>query len=260
MAEIFLKLPRNKISISFTWDDNSNRHYSLLAPIFLENGFRCTFYIVPGEHHFEKVYSDKYYELAIQGFEIGSHSFSHKYMTSLTIQQQERELSTAVKKICSKLKIYPLTFAFPYHDYNETLVEQTRIFHLETRNTLKNSIRYSIKTQTSLQSLKEAIENSQRCGNILVFSGHSLITEEEYLLGLPGEGYEPMRTILLKQTLEYLRTIGHKAEVITFAKAVLRQWIMNEGVYNGVEWVITMDKLAQLSKYEINEHNITSLI
>jgi len=260
MDNIDFNIPENKIIVTFTWDDNSSRHYSLLAPIFWENNFRCTFYVVPGAQEFDSNYYNEYYKLAKQGFEIGSHSFSHYYMTSLSEEQKEKELSDAAQKIYQQFNIYPLTFAFPNHDYNNLLVEQARVFHLETRNTLANSKRFSIKTKTSFQSIKDAIEEAYENDITLVFSGHSLITEQEYLNGLPGEGYEPMQVPLLKQLVAYLRTIDYKIDVITFARAALRQWIKNEGTYNGGEWNVTKDKIGRLARFNITNENIATLI
>ena len=220
-----VKAPSEKISISFTWDDNSERHITMISPLFLENGFRCTFYVVPGDREFDSFYSSSYAELATFGFEIGSHSFTHQYMTSLTKQQSTDEFIEAIKKICDCVAQYPITFAFPNHDYNEDLIEQARNYHLETRNTLANSIRFSLKTNTSLKDIINAIDEAIMNNVSLIFSGHSIITEEEILKGQSGEGYQPIRITLLSDVLLYLKKVASKVDVLTFLQSSLKTLI-----------------------------------
>jgi peptidoglycan/xylan/chitin deacetylase (PgdA/CDA1 family) len=260
MPDQYFKISQDKISISFTWDDNSIRHHSLLAPIFLENGFRCTFYVVPGDRKYDSEYHDKYHELLMEGFEIGSHSFSHQYMTTLSLQDAEVELEMSAQKIHKQLGNYPLTFAFPNHDYNDTLLEQARKFHLETRNTLTNAKRFSIKTHTSSNDLKESIDEAYANKINLVFSGHSLITEEEYVEKLSGEGYEPMRISLLAELLPYLKIIESKVDVITFAQSALREWVKKAGRYDDGKWVVSQEQLNHIERFHINPENIASML
>jgi peptidoglycan/xylan/chitin deacetylase (PgdA/CDA1 family) len=260
MPDKVITNPLNKISVSFTWDDNSIRHHSLLAPLFLDNGFRCTFYVVTGDEKYDSDYRDKYKQLLTNGFEIGSHSFSHHYISSLSPGDASAELKMSVKKILEQFGVYPLTFAFPNHDYNETLIELAREFHLETRNTLTNAKRFSIKTHTSLAELQDAINDAYINRINLVFSGHSLITEEEYSCKLPGEGYQPMRISLLTELLPYLKTIESKVDMVTFAQSALREWIKKMRVFIGDEWVIPKEQLRQLEKFRITDENIVSLL
>lgn len=260
MPDQYVKIPQDRISISFTWDDNSIRHHSLLGPIFLKNGFRCTFYVVPGDQKYDSEYQDKYHELLMEGFEIGSHSFSHQYMTTLSLQDAVAELEMSAQKIHKQMGIYPLTFAFPNHDYNDTLLEQARKFHLETRNTLTNARRFSIKTRTSLKDLKEAIDEAYTNKINLVFSGHSLITEEEYVGKLSGEGYEPMRVSLLAELLSFLKTIEPQVDVITFAQSALREWVRKTGRHHNEQWVVSQEQLSHIARFYVNPENIASII
>jgi peptidoglycan/xylan/chitin deacetylase (PgdA/CDA1 family) len=260
MPDHYINIPQDKISISFTWDDNSARHYSLLAPIFYDNGLRCTFYVVPGEQKYDSEYRNKYNELSAKGFEIGSHSFSHQYMTSLSPQEAEAEFDLSVQKIHEQFGVYPLTFAFPNHDYNDTLLKQARKFHLETRNTLPNARRFSIKTHTIFKDLKEAIDEAYSNKINLVFSGHSLITDEEYLEKRQGEGYEPMRISLLAELLTQLKTIESNVDVITFAQSALREWVKKTGRYQDGQWVVSQEQLFHLERFFIYPENIASML
>lgn len=253
-------VPKGKISISFTWDDNSIRHFSIISPLFVENGFRCTFYVVPGESGFDSVYAFGYSELQQNKFEIGSHSFSHKYMTLMSREEVEYEINESVQKIIKCTQQYPLTFAFPNHDYNDKLVDIARNYHLETRNTLTNSIRFSIKTDTSLETLIQSVNESILNKTNLVFSGHSIITDEEYAAKQIGEGYQPMRISILTDFLQYLRAITSKAEVITFAQSALRELIKTSAVLQNQEWVLNAETLNILDKFNITKNDIIALL
>jgi len=254
------KVPPNKISISFTWDDNSIRHISIIAPLFIENGLRCTFYIVPGDQKFDSLFSLEYSDLAKKGFEIGSHSYSHQYMSSLSKQESEEEFNKAVKKILKYINQYPFSFAFPNHDYNDILINKARSYHLETRNTLFNAIRFSIKTDTSLKDMIEAVDEAISNKTNLIFSGHSIITEEEYYNKQNGEGYQPMRTIILSELLFYLKKAVSKADVLTFSQSALREFIKKTACLQNEEWIISTEQLRALGKFHITQENIMSIL
>lgn len=254
------KVPLEKMSISFTWDDNSVRHISIIAPLFIESGFRSTFYVVPGDPKFDSLYALGYVELQKKGFEIGSHSYTHKYMTSLSKEHVEYELTKSAQKLHQIMNFYPLTFAFPNHDYNDELINQARDYHLETRNTLANAVRFSIKTNTSLEDLIVSINESIYSKNNLVFSGHSIITDEEYLNKGKGEGYQPTRTSVLSGLIYYLKSVASKADVITFSKSALREWVKRTADFQNNEWVISSGDLQGLKKFHITQENIMSLL
>jgi peptidoglycan/xylan/chitin deacetylase (PgdA/CDA1 family) len=254
------KVQNGKISVSFTWDDNSSRHKSIIAPLFLENAFRCTFYIVPGDEKFDSLYASEYYELQNCGFEVGSHSYSHKYMTLLSQQNVEFEFRKSAEKILECVNRYPLTFAFPNHDYNGTLIENARMHHIETRNTLSNSIRFSIKTDTALETLTQAVEDAIFNKTNLVFSAHSIITEEEYLNKESGEGYQPLRSSILSELLQYLKKIITKVDVITFSQSALREWIKSTAILKNKEFIINPQKLKYLEKFYVTQDNIIDLL
>jgi len=254
------KVPVDKISISFTWDDNSFGHKIIIAPLFSENGFKCTFYINPGEDNFDSQFASFYKTLSSQGFEIGSHSYTHRYMALIALREAEDEFGKSVQKITASTGSYPITFAFPNHSYNDELVDLARRYHLETRNTLFNSKRFSIKTNTPLDKLIQAIDEAILSKTNLVFSGHSVTNDIEMAGGDIGEGYQPMSAFILSELLRYLKTVSLRADVITFSQASLREWIKKKGYIINQSWLIDLEKIEELKKFQITSANIISIL
>lgn len=254
------KLPPKKISIIFTWDDNAIRHYTTIAPLFSENNFKCTFYVVPGGSNFDSLYSSHYETLSNLGFEIGSHSYTHQYMTSLSGEEAGMEFINAIDKIRKITNRYPITFAFPNHDYNTLLVNHARQFHMETRNTLFNSRRVSLKKHTQINEIIVAVKSAISENYNLVFSGHSCISNEELQNQENGEGYEPVQTQVLSEALNYLNSSGIYADIVTFSQASIREWVKRSANLTEGEWQLDAGKLQTLNQFGISSDNIVSML
>lgn len=169
-------------------------------------------------------------------------------MTTLSREDAWVEFEEAVKAIKKFSNQYPINFAFPNHDYNTDLLDQARTFHLETRNTLYHSLRYSIKTRTEVVELIQAVNDATANGINLVFSGHSTVTESEINNGEKGEGYEPIRIEVLKSFLSKLKQFHKKVEIVTFRQASIREFIRA-----GIEEknILQNDDLIRLKRFEI---------
>lgn len=240
------RLSPHRISVSFTWDDNSTRHITDIAPLFEKQGFKCTFYIVTGDFYAHPDLLNGYISLLTQGFEIGSHTNSHKHLTKISETDAGFEFSKAIDYIQRVFSCYPLTFAFPYHDYNSILLKRARSLHLETRNTLENSVRYSLKTNTTFQEIKQAIHEAINNKQNIVFSGHSVISKKEYSCGIYNQGYEPFQSSLLEEVLIYLKDYQMKIDVIPFGFAALKEYLKKN--------IDTTSCICQ-----INEHQLDAL-
>lgn len=261
MTEVSLSIPDSKlnskkISVSFTWDDNSIQHFDFLRKVFNKHNFKCSFYVVPGTIDFETKYYKGYLLLNNEGFEIGSHSYTHKWMTTLSLTEVETEFNLAVKLISKYFKKYPTTFAFPNHDFNTTLLDISKKYHLETRNTLRNSVRFSMKTRTTLNELKDTVRNAIKDNVNIVFSGHSILNSSR-----PNqlvEGYEPINSQIIDDFLLWLRP-NEKIDVITFEKSSLKEFIKKYGKKYDKNWLIEENLICNLEKISLSKNYIKSL-
>ncbi len=107
-----------------------------------------------------------------------------------------------------------------------------------------------------IESINEAILNKTN----LVFSGHSLVNEKEFLNKEVGGGYQPMRISLLESLLRYLKTVVPNAEIITFSQAAVREWIKKTALLQNNGWDVSGEDLEELEKYSITKDNILSLV
>lgn len=205
-----------KIRVSFTWDDNFNEHYKYIAPLFKKYSCRCTFYINPGEKNFTTKIADQYKKLSEQGFEISSHGFTHDHYSSLNYNDYYAQLIKSKNAIATLTNKEPTTFAFPHHDFTNEMLLVARSIYKETRNTLKNTLRFSLKTKTSLTDVKNALDNAIQGSYNIVFSGHSAYKRQNELKNC---GYEPISLKLLSSIISTLIN-DYKIPILTFEELI----------------------------------------
>lgn len=107
-------------TVVLTFDDAPQSHYSFVAPLLKQLGFKATFYVC----EFPGVYPDSSIamnwrqagELAKMGFEIGNHTKDHTTLKA----SNEWEL-TYVERKCDSLGIAkPVSFAYPAYIVDTT--------------------------------------------------------------------------------------------------------------------------------------------
>ena len=259
----FHKVHPDKIPVSFTWDDNFSRHTEYIAPAFLTRDMRCTFYINPGEDDFEQKHLSGYKTLLRQGFEIGSHGYLHENLCDLSYAASVDIVQSAIVSIQKLFQLYPATFAFPYHDFNEETLLMVRSHHLETRNTLARSKRIGIKTDISLEDMLCAVCESIEEKHALVFSGHSVIlspaeaTDEQLK---DQTGYNPILLDDLTRLLDFILTKNEYIEVLTFEQAALKEYVLRHCEITGDSFTITQEQLDSLKPYRIDIDRLSQLI
>ena len=120
-------------AISYTFDDNTRDQYTLAVPMLNEAGFKGTFFVISGRtaespEEGEKKQNDpevrkkwggicwaELKEMADQGHEIASHTWSHRSMRKLTPEEVDSELVRAFDAIKTRIGKPPLTIAFPFN-------------------------------------------------------------------------------------------------------------------------------------------------
>lgn len=253
---VFRKINPQKEVVSFTWDDNLTSHAHIIAPIFMKFCNFCSFYINPGESNFSNLFLDSYQYLKAQGFEIGSHSYTHCNLSSLSSMDYIDQIKSAQDSIECNFHIRPTTFAFPHHDFDEKMLSQIRSLYLETRNTLYNSVRFSLKTATTLESIEAALKDAEKNRHTLVFSGHGAFGEGDD----PNVcGYEPISSQKLQKTLEIIDS-HTELQVCTFEQAALKTYLVLHCVNDGQSVWISDSQISYLQQYGITTERILELI
>lgn len=244
------------ISLCFTWDDNMLRHSLEIAPLFIQNQFRCTFYINPGDSDFTNDLCSKYIKLAHQSFEIGSHSYNHLHLSKLEDDKYYIQLTKSIEEIESILGIRPTTFAFPHHDCNDKMLWIAKNIFLETRNSLFNSIRFSMKSYTTTEDMISAINKAINNNYNLVFSGHSISLHDDKI----EDGYEPLSIENLNGTLLYLNNKKRNVDILTFEQAALKEYIKHHCSFNLRKCILEYEDILYLSSLGITYKKILELL
>lgn len=253
----YSKINPNKLSVSFTWDDNFTRHIEFIAPKFEKYNLRCTFYINPGEPDFPARLYEGYAKLAKDNFELGSHGYTHHHFTKLGDLNYIDQLVQSKKAIEILTGNTPFTFAFPHHDFTADMLNVARKIYLETRNTLNNTYRVSLKSNTNISNVVKEIDSAILNRHSLVFSGHSV--------SLPTDldscdGYEPISLSFLDSILQYVLDKSTIVDILTFGQAVLKEYIINNCVFSNENFELTSSQIFYLNKYGITIDRIKSQV
>jgi peptidoglycan/xylan/chitin deacetylase (PgdA/CDA1 family) len=108
----------NRGFVSIDFDDGYQSMYDNGLPIFDAAGLRTTQYIIT--QHVgtpEYVTWDEVHSMLNHGHEIGNHTRTHPFLTTLPISQVQDEILGAQQDFQAQ-GIVPLTVAYPYGDYN----------------------------------------------------------------------------------------------------------------------------------------------
>jgi len=104
-------------TVCLTFDDGKASDLHLAAPVLAEQDARATFFIIPGWLGRRNILTaDGVRELFDGGFEIGAHSLSHPFLTSLREEELQREIR-APKGYLEDLLGHPVeSFSYPFGD------------------------------------------------------------------------------------------------------------------------------------------------
>ena len=111
-------LPEKPVLITF--DDGFKDNYKTAWPILKEFGFIGTFFVVTGKIDSYNLDWEDLKQLIENGNTIGSHSVTHRDLSSLSAAQQEKELRESKRTLEEGLGTTVKAFCFPYGKYNKT--------------------------------------------------------------------------------------------------------------------------------------------
>ena len=187
-------------AISYTFDDNLRDQYTLAVPMLNEVGFKGTFFIIPGataetphegeqKEREEKVSRrwggiswPELKEMAAQGHEIGSHTWSHKKLSKTAAEDVDPELNKAYDAIKTRLGKPPLTLAFPYNAATPEVQAAALKYHVACR---AYQIGTSDKTTVaSLNAWADKLVKDKKWGVLMshaVANGYAALSDPDIL-------------------------------------------------------------------------------
>ncbi|MCP4132370.1 MAG: polysaccharide deacetylase family protein [bacterium] len=166
-----------KAAMSITFDDNLLSQYTVAVPEMRKYGFRGTFFVVAqwvNDRMIKPTIARNIKELHLQGHEIGSHSYSHQYLTKVSRRELLFEILES-KKVIERLigKNTVTTFRYPWLDMDEqtnkivkrnylwisTLVPTDSLFYVYSGiDTLKEKIDTAIETNGWFTTMFHGVE------------------------------------------------------------------------------------------------------
>lgn len=119
-ADSIRELDPEKPMIALTFDDGP--HYintPRLLKILEDNGARATFFILGDRSFFTEANKETLRQLAASGNEVASHTYSHKNLAQLSIEDMVAEITKAADNIYALTGEYPTFVRPPYGSYND---------------------------------------------------------------------------------------------------------------------------------------------
>ncbi len=121
-------------AITLMFDDGEENTLTVAKPILDNYGFKATASIIVnevGEDGFMKWNDIRYLENS--GWEIASHSLSHRNLTLLSPWEIKKELYLS-KKILTRQKLHVNNFVLPYGAYNDYILDKASSYYSSVRS------------------------------------------------------------------------------------------------------------------------------
>jgi peptidoglycan-N-acetylglucosamine deacetylase len=202
--------------VVLTFDDGVKSHSSIVAPLLKQYNFGATFYVCEFPPNFSD--TSKYMtwneikQLHKMGFEVASHTKTHKHVNKMKKEELVSELEYIENK-CRSLKIPPpKTFAYPGYDVHpiatETLKEKGYSFARTGGNRVYDPttdhpylVPSFTTTKTNKQQIMDAFKQASN-GKVVVLTVHGVPDYEHDWVTTPLQ--------LFNEYLEYLHNNHYK--------------------------------------------------
>jgi len=173
----------NRALVSITFDDGDVTQYTNARPLLNQYNEPSTYYIISGDlRKTGYMNASQIAQLQQEGNQIGSHTVTHPFLTSLTTTQLTNELKNSKNKL-QGLYGSVMDFATPYGYYNDTVLRYIRKYYHSNRistdglNTRQNFNIYTIKVKavlntTTLSDVQTWVAQAQQTNSWLVLLYH----------------------------------------------------------------------------------------
>jgi peptidoglycan/xylan/chitin deacetylase (PgdA/CDA1 family) len=189
-------------AISYTFDDNLRDQYTLALPMLNEVGFKGTFFVIAGKtaetpEEGAKKQRDpnvrgkwggiswpELKEMANEGHEIASHTWSHTGLTRLTAAEVDAELGKAYESIKTHIGKPPLTLAFPGNGSNAEVQAAALKYHVAYRSF--QTATTGTSTVASLNAWADKLVQEKKWGVIMTHAlkdGYAAMSDPEVFRG-----------------------------------------------------------------------------
>jgi peptidoglycan/xylan/chitin deacetylase (PgdA/CDA1 family) len=174
LADVLNNAVENDFSVAITFDDGFETDYLVAYPLLMAFGFKASFFpcflnMPPDSKRWEQVK-----EMRKNGYEIGAHGVSHRYLDDLDENEQFYEMEYPKKSIEEKIG-YPVEyFSCPGGRYTKRIAGLAKKagykFILSTRTRVNYPSNYpfvldrwSIKSSTTINEFQKMVTNDPFC-------------------------------------------------------------------------------------------------
>ena len=218
--------------VSLNFDDGWVSHYTAVRPMLNKAGMKGTFYIItnemknadPNQQTDLDAYltADNLKSMQNDGHEISAHTRTHTSLVSLSSQQMDAEISGSRADLQSAGFSPVDTFAFPYGDYNDAVIQKVKdagfigARSVQDGYNTKQSNPYALKVQnventTSAAQIQSWVATAQQNKTWLTLVFHRVEAN-------PGQ-YDTSPEVL-QATVDYLQQ--HGVPVITAHEGLMK--------------------------------------
>jgi peptidoglycan/xylan/chitin deacetylase (PgdA/CDA1 family) len=176
-------------AVAFRFDDGWLSQYTNAASKLSSSGLNGTFYI-SSRQLLENGFSgfmdhSQLKDLYARGFEIGAHTKSHAHLTQLTPEEQLDEIQNSRNDLIAMGLGQVNSFSYPYGEYNETTMQIVKDVGFSSAVSVVNGYampfsdkyqleRKEIVTSTTLDEIKEMVDEASRDKKWLIFEMHEV--------------------------------------------------------------------------------------
>ncbi len=157
---INLSVNESKGILTLAFDDGLKSQHEVAFREMQKYGYKGTLFpIANWTEYFESkelMYFEEAREMQDSGWEIGSHSLTHRKLTSLSLKELEKELKES-KENLEKEGFNISSFAFPYGSYNWWVLQETKEYYSASKpmrdgfNSIENPDVYELKSKWALK-------------------------------------------------------------------------------------------------------------
>lgn len=205
-------------ALSMTFDDGLPNQYTTLLTLLTQYGYKVTYFVDMGNRRRFNIPWDDIRKAASLGHEIASHTVTHPRMNELSASEQEKELRDSKDTLEREIPTQKvLTMAYPFcHEGNDAIVAK---YYLAARVCDKRFEPADPANFMGLSSFSWADDVPATSLNNNVETAISKKAWTIYLIhGIDGGGgYTPVKSSMLKEHFDFLRTKESQIWIATFA-------------------------------------------
>jgi len=225
-------------AVTFTFDDNLESHYELIGPLLESYNFRGSFFVNPGRTGdlyptWEPV-KEGHRQLASNGHEIGSHSWTHLDLTdpALDMVMIREEIEKPIQQLTLDIGRKPVSFVHPFNLTNSMVdsivFEYYRFSRMSSIYDIEDRIWMDLLSSTTAEEIQTYLDWACQQGKWLIVAGHGAIK----LLN----GWEPVTTDFLDKFCKAIIAYPQPVYVGTMAEVGAYEYLRREvGIETRVE-------------------------